>query len=83
MVLVSYYLGNWSPRVFRGKTSRSLGLFSGLGKEKVKIGALIVRIGFCCTLYDQYYKEPQNSVGNHLGLHINGFRNGAFAALTP
>ena len=34
------------------------------------IGALIIRIGFWDPLYYTYNKEPQTSIGNHLGPYI-------------
>ena len=34
------------------------------------IGALIIRIGFLGAIYNNNSKEPQNSIGNHLGPYI-------------
>ena len=37
---------------------------------RVKIGTLIVRIGFWAVLYYSYNKQPQYTIGNYSGLYI-------------
>ena len=52
---------------------------------RVKIGTLIVRIGFWAVLYYSYNKQPQYTIGNYSGLYITSvtllrfsYREGGF-----